>query len=75
MDWQNVLYWISIVLMWVATAMNVYAFIRGTWNYKNLKETRERYEEAIERYEEAVDKYYDQITKYAKENNNETDAL
>ena len=72
---REIIYWISMGLMWFACGLNIYAMIRSNRNYKTFKEMRERYEEAVERYEKAIDHYYDIIKKYTKENNNETDAL
>ena len=66
MELIDVIRWISIILMWGATALNVYALIRGNQNYKALIKTRERYEETIKRYEEAIDELHKEAEGYRK---------
>ena len=38
MELIDIVRWISIILMWGATALNRYAFIRGNRNYKRFTE-------------------------------------
>ena len=66
MELIEIIRWVSIVLMWGATALNIYALIRGNQNYKKLKEIREKYEKAVEETWAARDKYYDMIEEYRK---------
>ena len=66
----EIIRWISIVLMWFATALNMYALIRGIRNYKELLKTRERYEEAVKRHEEAAEEYRKRCFDEGSDNDN-----
>jgi hypothetical protein len=80
----EVIRWISLVMCWVATGMNIYAMIRLNRTRTQLELSRVRCEEITQAYVVARRDYEDLrnklILKYGlrtsmKENNNETDAL
>lgn len=61
MELIEIIRWISIVLMWGATVLNVFALIKCVRTQKKIDELEELYKGAIQRYESARKAYEDRL--------------
>lgn len=61
--WEIILYWASIVALWILIGLNLWSCIRSNRAWKKQKQSMEQnekqYQEAIEKYNKAADAYYD----------------
>lgn len=70
-DWQTVLYWTSLVVLWILISLNLWSTSRNFRTWKKQKKHLEELEQLYNRYVSLCKT----ISKYREENNNETDAL
>lgn len=63
MNWQDVLYWISMVMMWFACGFNIYALILNRRIRKNLELALKNTENICVEYERARDAHLDRLRK------------
>ena len=46
--WYEIVRWISIGLCWIATALNVYGFVKNFRNSRKLSDLQKHYIEALQ---------------------------
>jgi hypothetical protein len=74
-DWQTVLYWISLVVLWFLIGLNLWSTSRNFRTWKKQKKHLEELEKVYGEYVSLRDTYVKLISNHREENNNETDAL
>ena len=56
-DWQTILYWVSIVMLWILLGLNLWATLRNFRALKKQKANLEKAEQICREYETLRDTY------------------
>jgi len=70
---KEIIYWISIVLMWVACGLNICGTVRNVRLSRKLDKFAVWYEESIQEFRAAKQAYEDMLAELRKEATNEGD--
>jgi hypothetical protein len=56
-DWQAVIYWVSLVMLWILIGLNLWSTSRSFRTWKKQKKHLEELEQVYERYLSLCDTY------------------
>ena len=70
-DWQTVLYWASLVVLWSLIGLNLWSSLGSFRTWKKQKKHLEELEQTHNEYLRMRNTYIELISSYREENNNE----